>query len=280
MTLERQSQLIERLVAYLTEHGGHSSVAEICSEVFDIANCSDPIARRLVAAAVAGESRISMLSEGGVRLSRARNNDPLISRLRYAVIDLETTGLPPPKHRVTEVAAVLVERGKITDDFSTLINPGVPIPRRIISMTGITNEMVVDAPEFEEVADALVDILGKRVLVAHNGSFDVNFLNSELERARGTRIANPTLCTVRLTRALLPGLESYKLGSVANYFGVDIEGRHRALGDAAATAAIFIRLCEIAEDNGLAKLSQLMNIAGVKLTDQNSRRNSGSKNRK
>ncbi len=280
MTLERQSQLIERLVAHLTEHGGKSSVVDICNDVFEIANCAEPMARRLVAAAVAGESRISMRSDGGVHLSRRRGNDPLISRLRYAVIDLETTGLPPPKHRVTEIAAVLVESSKITDDFSALINPGVPIPRRIVNMTGITNDMVADAPEFNEVADAIVDILGKRVLVAHNGSFDVNFLNAELGRAQGARIANPTLCTVRLSRALLPGLDSYKLGSVADYFGVGIEGRHRALGDAAATASVFIRLCAIAEDKGLVRLSQLMNIAGVKLSDGNSGKNSGNRSRK
>jgi DNA polymerase-3 subunit epsilon len=268
MTLERQSQLVQRILKYLEERGGYSSSTPICNEVLGLANCDDQLARRLVAAAVAGESRISMKGDGTVYLSKARRErDPLISRLRYAVIDLETTGLPPPKHKITEVAAVLVERGEITDDFSTLINPGVPIPQRIVGMTGITNEMVKEAPTFDEVASPLVNLLGKRVLVAHNGTFDVNFLNAELDRARGARLANPTVCTVRLARALLPGLDSYRLGAVAEYFDIEIQARHRALGDAAATAVAFIKLCDIAEEKGLTRLSQLTKIAGVRLNN-------------
>jgi DNA polymerase III epsilon subunit family exonuclease len=272
MVLERQSQLIARIIKHLEEQGGRCEASSVCREVLGIANCDESTAKKLAAAAVAGESRISMDGGGTVFLSRKSTRDPLISRLRYAVIDLETTGLPPPKHRITEVAAVFVERGEITDDFSTLINPGVPIPHLIVSMTGITNEMVKDAPQFEEVAPALVELLGKRVLVAHNGTFDANFLNAEVGRAFGMRLSNPTLCTVRLTRALLPGLDRYKLGEVADYFGITIEDRHRALGDAVATAAIFIKLCSIAEERGLNRLSQLMKIAGVKLSEQDSGR--------
>jgi DNA polymerase-3 subunit epsilon len=277
MAIEEQSQLVDRIVDYLRSNGGRTNAEAVCSDVLGLSNCDAPTAYKIVTAGLARDSRIGVSRGGEVYLKDTGRKDPLISRLRYAVIDLETTGLPHPEHRVTEIAAVLVEGGKIVDDFSTLVNPGIPIPKRIVHMTGITNEMVADAPPFEEVADPLVEIIGRRVLIAHNSPFDVNFLNAELTRAKGIRLANPSLCTVRLARKLVTGLDSYRLDSVANYFNVEIGERHRALGDAAATAAVFIRLCEIAADRGLLRLSQLQKIAGVRLNSVPEKHNSDNK---
>jgi len=265
MATEENNQLIDRVIAHLRTRNGRSTPEIICREVLGLANCDAVVARRILVGGLDRDSRVQVLDSGEVVLRKAEARDPLLARLRYAVIDVETTGLPPPSHRITEVAAVLVEQGKVTDDFSSLVNPGVPIPRRIVRMTGITNELVADAPPFEDIADPIVELLGRRVLVAHNGSFDINFLNAELDRVSGMRLANTTLCTVRMARKLVPGLDSYRLGSLADYFGVEIVDRHRALGDAAATAAVFIRMLRIAEEGGLVRLSQLHNIAGVRI---------------
>ena len=265
MGTEANSELIDQIVEHLRARGGRSTADRVCREILGLANCDPAVAAAILGRGLVRDGRLEIQPDGAVLLKSRKAVDPLLSRLRYAVIDLETTGLPQPNHRITEVAAVLVERGKVTDDFSTLVNPGIEIPRRIVKMTGITNEMVADAPTFDEVADPLVELLGRRVLVAHNGTFDINFLNGELDRCRGTRLVNTTLCTVKMARKLAPGLDSYRLGAVAEYFGIGIEDRHRALGDAAATAEVFIRLLDLAVDEDIERLSQLHKIAGVKV---------------
>lgn len=163
----------------------------------------------------------------------------------WVVVDVETTGGSPRHgHRVTEIAAVCVSGGEIRESFATLVNPDRRIPRMITSLTGITDEMVLGAPRFHEVAPELARILRGRVFVAHNALFDWGFLSSELERAVGSTLAGRRLCTVRLARKLLPQLPSRSLDSLARYFGVEIEARHRAFDDALATARILIYLID------------------------------------
>ena len=169
----------------------------------------------------------------------------------WCVVDLETTGGSPFRgHRVTEVAAVCVSNGKITDTYATLVNPARAIPRMITALTGISPEMVVDAPYFHQVAPRVAETIGGRVFVAHNAAFDWRFLTHEMQSANGTTPAGRQLCTVRLARKLLPELPSRGLDSLALYFGVEIESRHRALDDAVATARILVRLLEMAEEQG------------------------------
>ncbi|HEX6747955.1 MAG TPA: 3'-5' exonuclease [Longimicrobium sp.] len=169
----------------------------------------------------------------------------------WCVVDLETTGGSPFRgHRVTELAAVCVSKGKITDTYATLVNPARAIPRMITALTGISQEMVVEAPYFHEVAPQVAETIGGRVFVAHNAAFDWRFLTHEMQSANGTTPAGRQLCTVRLARKLLPELPSRGLDALALYFGVEIESRHRALDDAVATARILVRLLEMAEEQG------------------------------
>jgi DNA polymerase-3 subunit epsilon len=169
----------------------------------------------------------------------------------WVVVDLETTGGSPMRgHRVTEVAAVCVSGGRITETYSTLVNPARGIPRMITALTGISEGMVAEAPYFHEVAPRVAESISGRVFVAHNAAFDWRFLTWEMQAANGTRPDGRQLCTVRLARKLLPELPSRKLDALAYYFGVDIENRHRALDDAVATARILIRMLEMAEDLG------------------------------
>jgi len=156
----------------------------------------------------------------------------------YAIVDIETTGGYAENHRVTEIAIYHHDGTRITDAFQTLINPGKRIPYFITGLTGIDSEMVKDAPAFEDVAQEVHGWLKDRVFVAHNAHFDYSFLKKEFEDA-GVSWSTKKLCTVRLSRKIIPGLESYSLGRLAESLGIRILNRHRAGGDAEATARIF-----------------------------------------
>ncbi|MBX2968797.1 MAG: GIY-YIG nuclease family protein [Cyclobacteriaceae bacterium] len=159
----------------------------------------------------------------------------------YAIVDIETTGGYADNHRITEIAIYHHNGIEVTDHFYTLVNPGRKIPYYITGLTGITTEMVAEAPPFEEVADSIMTLLEGRVFVAHNAHFDYSFLKKEFELA-GISWQSKKLCTVRLSRKIIPGLRSYSLGSLAESLGVGIQNRHRAGGDAEATAKIFSKL--------------------------------------
>ncbi|HEX6574144.1 MAG TPA: 3'-5' exonuclease [Gemmatimonadaceae bacterium] len=173
-----------------------------------------------------------------------------LSSLTWAVVDVETTGGPPPHHRITEIAAVIVKDREITEVFETLVNPERSIPPFVSKLTRITWDMVKNAPKFAAIVPELLDKLEGNVFVAHNAQFDWSFLSHEIQRASGARISGNQLCTVRLARQLLPHLPKRSLDYVANYYGIEISGRHRAGGDAIATARCLIRLLDEARDRG------------------------------
>ncbi len=156
----------------------------------------------------------------------------------YAIVDIETTGGYADYHRITEIAIYHHDGIRITDKFQTLINPGRNIPYFITGLTGITTNMIKDAPPFEEVSKEIFSWLEGHIFVAHNAHFDYSFLKKEFE-AQGINWQSKKLCTVRLSRKIIPGLRSYSLGRLAESLGVRIPDRHRAGGDAQATAKIF-----------------------------------------
>jgi DNA polymerase-3 subunit epsilon len=186
-------------------------------------------------------------------------------RLRYAVVDVETTGGAPSRgHRITEIAVVEIRDGVIARDFQTLVNPGRSIPPRIAALTGINDEMVADAPFFEDVAPELLGWLEGRVFVAHNVSFDWSFVSFQLGDSLGEVPESPRLCTVQLARRLAPGLKRRNLDSVASHFGVPIHARHRAHGDALATARVLLRLLDEARGRGVRDLTGLQRLLSRK----------------
>ena len=155
-----------------------------------------------------------------------------------AFVDVETTGGHSAWHRVTEVAIVTMRDGRIEEEWSTLVNPGEAIPPTIQALTGITPDMVREAPRFEEVAAEVMGRLAGRHFVAHNVRFDYGFLRSELKRA-GYRFAAPLVCTVRLSRHLYPDGGRHNLDAVIERHGLQCEARHRALPDARALAHLW-----------------------------------------
>ncbi|HEX4681995.1 MAG TPA: 3'-5' exonuclease [Gemmatimonadaceae bacterium] len=181
----------------------------------------------------------------------------------YVVVDVETTGTSPwAGDRVTEVAVVHVQNGMARTVFDTLINPERSIPPAIVAITNITWEMVKDAPRFADVCDQLLGVLEGNVFVAHNAGFDWRFISAEVERVTRRPLVGRKLCTVRLARRLVPQLRRRNLDSLASFYGIDNAARHRAGGDALATAQILLRLLDAARDRGCAStddLDDLMN---------------------
>jgi DNA polymerase III subunit epsilon len=164
----------------------------------------------------------------------------------YAIIDVETTGGSSQYERITEIAIVLHDGERVVDTFSTLLNPERSIPWNITQLTGISNDMVVDAPKFYEVAKRIVEITHNAVFVAHNVSFDYGFVKREFERL-GYDFSRQQMCTVRLSRKAFPGLPSYSLSNLKKHFGIYAERSHRALDDTLATVAIFERILQAQE---------------------------------
>lgn len=203
-------------------------------------------AARAVFALLGGDSRFAVDACGVWSLAAPPPAPADLFGERWVVVDVETTGGSPLQgHRVTEIAAVQVTRGQITDVFSTLVYPGRPIPGMITGLTGITNAMVANAPRFSEVSRHLMPLLADRVFVAHNAPFDWRFLSSELRLAGHTVPRQRQLCTVRVARKLLPQLPSRSLDALAVYFGLDIASRHRAEDDAVATARVLLRFLDM-----------------------------------
>ncbi|MBD5800736.1 DNA polymerase III PolC-type [Azoarcus sp. Aa7] len=160
-----------------------------------------------------------------------------------AVIDFETTGLSPGQgDRATEVAAVILEDGKVVDRYQSLMNGGVRIPSFIESLTGISNEMVRRAPPAAQVMREVADFVGDRPLVAHNASFDCKFWDAELARIERSR-QQEFVCSLLLSRRIFPLAPSHKLGALVEYANLPVAGRyHRALADAEMAASLLLRL--------------------------------------
>jgi DNA polymerase-3 subunit epsilon len=181
-----------------------------------------------------------------------------LDEVTFAVVDVETTGGGVDRgHRVTEIAIVEVRGGRIVDEYQTLVNPGRRVPAVVASLTGITQAMVDRAPYFEHVAEEVLSRLEGRVFVAHNVTFDWRFVSGELQRTLGDSPELVRLCTVRMVRRLTPALRHRNLDVVARHFGVQIHGRHRAYGDALATARVFLRLLDEARGRGLEDVATL-----------------------
>jgi DNA polymerase III subunit epsilon len=161
----------------------------------------------------------------------------------YAIIDIETTGGSARMEKITEIAIYLHDGNKVTGEFVSLVNPERNIPWFITNLTGITNEMVEDAPRFYEIAKTIVELTEGRTFVAHNARFDYSFIRQEF-KSLGFSYKRNILDTVALSRKLLPGHRSYSLGSICKDLRISINGRHRAAGDALATVKLFEMLLE------------------------------------
>ena len=168
----------------------------------------------------------------------------------YTIVDIETTGGSSRNDRITEIAIIVHDGEKVIDQFVTLINPERSIPYFITGLTGISNEMVADAPKFYEVARKIVEMTEGRIFVAHNAGFDYHFIRQEF-KSLGYPFKRDILCTLKLSRRFIPGLRSYSLGNLCEEINIKINHRHRARGDAEATVKLFEMLLSL-DDGSLS----------------------------
>lgn len=263
--------LIERALAFLG--GAPADSATVTAEVLGIARAPAVVSERLATALLAPHPGIRRLPDGRWDLVRHAGQSPLLAQTTFAVVDVETTGSRAARaDRITEIAVVLVHGGEWSVALDTLVDPERAIPAAVTRVTRITNEDVRGKPVFGEIADEVIAALAGRVFVAHNSRFDWGFIANGVRRAKDVVLEGPQLCTVRLARRLIPGLKSRSLDSVARYFGIDIEQRHRAGGDAVATAKILLQLLERAETEGARTLRDLQALCARRTRPRKRRR--------
>ncbi len=187
----------------------------------------------------------------------------------FVVFDIETTGLSARNDKITEIGAVKIMNGVVIDRFEQLINPGIPIPYNITSLTGITDDMVSNMPKIEEVLPKFMDFIGDSILVAHNASFDVGFIREACNNMN-INLNNAVLDTLALSRALFPNLKSHKLNIIAKFLNVELINHHRAVDDARATGDILIKMLEVLEEKGITtpqKLNTGLNFSNINKND-------------
>ena len=176
----------------------------------------------------------------------------------FVVFDIETTGLSPVTETITEIGAVKIKDGQITDTFNKFVNPGKPIPQKIVELTGITDAMVADADPISVVLPEFYEFIGDAALVAHNAAFDTSFIK-KAAKDNGMKFDFCYLDTLELSRALVQGVRNYKLDTLTKHFDVKLENHHRACDDAMATAQVFLKLIGILKDKDVCKICDINN---------------------
>ncbi|MBI1816013.1 MAG: GIY-YIG nuclease family protein [Deltaproteobacteria bacterium] len=182
-----------------------------------------------------------------------------LSDTEFVVVDIETTG-GSPQHGdgIIEIGAVRIAGGRLAERFSQLIDPGRRLPFFITQLTGITDDHLAGQPRVADVLPQFLEFVGERVLIAHNANFDLGFLNAAVQTHRGSPLHQPHVCTLRLARRLLPQLRRRGLDTVAAHFGIPLVDRHRALGDAAITAEVWLHFLELLAQRGVTRLDQVL----------------------
>ncbi|MGE3466469.1 MAG: PolC-type DNA polymerase III [Pyrinomonadaceae bacterium] len=253
--------LINETVALLRSFGGRASAVSVVDFVMKIRKPQPLLATLLVADLIERDPRLT-LNGDTVELTENGYDGRELAATEFVVFDLETTGAKAPPCRITEIGAYRVRNGEVAEKFQTLVNPEMPIPAFITQLTGISDSMVATAPLFADIAHDFLEFIGDSILVAHNSGFDMRFLNHEIGRVfPDYRVANPCLCTVQLSRKLLPNIVNHKLKTVAEHYSIDLVDHHRAAADAYATAHIFVNLLTKLNDGGVKDLRSVRKLS-------------------
>ena len=257
---QRTGTLVDRTIAFLG--AGPADSLTLAQDVLGIPKATFPIADRVIVALVGADPRVRQLADARWTLADTREEETGIEDCTFAVVDVEATGGRATKgDRVIEVAIVVLAGGTVEVAFEALVNPGRPVPGFVSRLTSISDAMLRDQPAFDDIADELAGAIAGRVFAAHNAQFDWRFLQAEMRRARGIALDGPLVCTLRLARRVVPHLKSRGLDTLTNYFGIPVRGRHRATGDAVATAHLLVKLIDLAVDQGATTLADLQRLA-------------------
>lgn len=251
----------DRLVELVEARRGPVAADEAARALFALASAPTALARSLLDDVVSGDARLAWRG-ASVGLAAPPGADLLLEHAHFVVVDLETTGLSPRTSRICEIGAQRVRALELADAFETLVDPRVALPAAVTSLTGIRAEALRGAPRAELAVRRLLAFTGDAAIVAHNARFDLAFLDVEVERLTGRRIAAPVVDTVWLARRLL-GERTRRVGlaTLAHFFGVPTEPCHRALPDARATAEILVVLVGLAQERGARTLADLVELA-------------------
>ena len=251
----------DRLVELVEARGGSMPAGEAARTLFALASAPVALARSLLDDVVGGDARLAWRGEA-VGLAAAPGLELAIEAARWVVFDLETTGLQPSTSRICEIGAQRVAQLEPGESFATLVNPRVPLPAAVQALTGIVPSDLRSAPPVELAVRRFLAFAGDAVLVAHNARFDMAFLDREVERLTGRRVAAPVVDTVWLARRLLEGrVRRVGLASLAHLFGTCSVPCHRALPDAEATAEILVRLLGLAQERGARTVADVVELA-------------------
>jgi len=191
-------------------------------------------------------------------LRRAREHFSGLKNLSCVVVDTETTGLEPQVSEIIEIAGLKIIHGQIEEPFNSLIKIDFPLPKEIVQLTGITDDILKEGEQKNFVLQRLMDFVKDLPLVAHNVEFDLPFLQHHLGKTLGASLSNQTICTLKLSRNLLPSLPSHKLAKVAEHFKIPTPLTHRALGDVEITYQLWLKLAEKLENDGIHSLEDLL----------------------
>lgn len=256
LNLISDSSLVQEIFDLTLERGGRATFAEVAESILRLSNASEELAAALVNDLIQNDPRFQVQDKHLTAKDNEIENLSL-NEIDFVVFDVEAiTGKAMPT-RMIEIGATRVRAGEIREEFQTLVNPSLPLPRFISALTGITDEMLSTAPAFADIVERWLTFAGHSLLVAHNSNFDLNLLNQEIARVfPGSRMSNPDLCTVELARRVAPSLENRNLDSLADHFGIEIKERHRAAGDARATAQVLLRLLDELDIRGVRTLRE------------------------
>ena len=262
----------DRLVELVQARRGAVAAEEAARVLFALDRAPAELARSLLSDVVEGDARLTWLG-ARVGLADDPHGDTLIEDAELVVFDLETTGLSARRDRLCEIGAVRVRALEIADTFETLVNPGTVLPPAIARLTGIRETDLRRAPRPETAVRSFLAFAGDAPLAAHNARFDVSFLDGEVERLSGRRVAAPVLDTVWLARRLLQRRsERFSLASLSHFFGTATSPCHRALPDALATAEILVSLLGLAQERGARTLAEVFELAAPRARRLHSKR--------
>ena len=255
----------DRLVELVDARHGPVPAEEAAQVLYSLRHVPAGLARSLLADVIEGDARLAWRGASGglsVGLAEPPGAALALEAATYVVVDLETTGLSPRTSAICEIGAVRVQALELGERFETLVNPRRPLPAPIAALTGIDPNALRGAPPVGLAVRRFLDFAGDAVLVAHNARFDIGFLDREVERLTGRRIAAPVVDTVWLARRLLAGRQKrVGLSSLAYFFGTSTQPCHRALADAEATAEILLALIGLAQETGATTVAQLVDLA-------------------
>ena len=250
------SPLVQETFDFVIESGGRALFTEITESIFHLTNATSELAASLVGDLVQNDPRFVPSGEYLTVKANEVEAQPLRD-IDFVVMDIEAIAGKSRPTRIIEIGACRVASGRIVDEFESLVNADIPLPHFISTLTGITEEMLISAPRFAEIANQWLAFAGDAVLAAHNSNFDVTLLNQEIARVfPGCRMRNSEICTVQLAKRVLPNLERHHLDALADHFGFQVSGRHRAAGDARATARVLLHLLDELEMRSVKTLAE------------------------